>query len=263
MMTITATRPSLKIARHFTTEGVHPYDTVTWERRDARITDYRTGDVAFEQLDIEVPSHWSVNATNILAQKYFRGVLGSPERETSLRQVVDRVVNTITAWGIAGDSTCSRAYALSPRSALEPRPVRWTVKTKVAAMSEERFSPRPDGAVWTRAALEYRSFDGLEITRLVEVYDRTVCYRQLTGRLRRVFGANGLKYAEILRRAFELVPRLVDLGDEAILWTLLTGEASRQGLDITGLCRFARGGIAMGLSAQRHSDGSTDSGGSS
>ncbi len=87
------------IRRHFTTKGIHPYDMVTWERRDARITNYRDGSVAFEQLGVEVPADWSLNATNILAQKYFRGTLGTPEREWSLKQVADRVVDTITAWG--------------------------------------------------------------------------------------------------------------------------------------------------------------------
>ena len=88
------------IRRHFTVEGTHPYDEVTWERRDARITNFRDGSVAFEQLGVEVPSFWSVNATNILAQKYFRGTLGTPERETSLKQVADRVADTITDWGV-------------------------------------------------------------------------------------------------------------------------------------------------------------------
>ncbi len=87
------------IRRHFTTDGVHPYDEVPWTRRDSRITNYRDGTVAFEQLGVEVPEDWSVNATNILAQKYFRGTLGTPERESSLRQVADRVVDTIAAWG--------------------------------------------------------------------------------------------------------------------------------------------------------------------
>ena len=64
---------ALGFRRTFTADGVHPYDTVVWERRDARIHDWRDGTVAFEQLDIEVPSTWSVNASNILAQKYFRG----------------------------------------------------------------------------------------------------------------------------------------------------------------------------------------------
>jgi ribonucleoside-diphosphate reductase alpha chain len=79
---------------------VHPYDEVVWERRDARITNYRDGSVAFEQLGVEVPESWSVNATNILAQKYFRGTLGTDEREWSLKQVADRVADTLTLWGI-------------------------------------------------------------------------------------------------------------------------------------------------------------------
>ncbi len=87
------------IRRYFTTEGCHPYDDVVWERRDARIVNFRDGSVAFEQEGVEVPSTWSMNATNILAQKYFRGTMGTAEREWSLRQVVDRVVDTITSWG--------------------------------------------------------------------------------------------------------------------------------------------------------------------
>src|SRR3954465_10759906 len=98
-MAIAPERMGIGLRRHFTTGGVHPYDTVAWERRDARITNFRDGTVAFEQLGVEVPSTWSVNATNILAQKYFRGSLGTPEREWSLKQVADRVVDTITGWG--------------------------------------------------------------------------------------------------------------------------------------------------------------------
>jgi ribonucleoside-diphosphate reductase alpha chain len=99
-MAIAPHRTAIGIRRHFTTEGVHPYDVVAWERRDSRITDYRDGSVAFEQLGVEVPSFWSLNATNILAQKYFRGTPGTPEREFSLRQVADRVADTIADWGI-------------------------------------------------------------------------------------------------------------------------------------------------------------------
>ncbi len=98
-MAIAPQRSGIGIRRHFTAEGIHPYDEVVWERRDARISDYRTGKVAFEQLEVEVPANWSLNATNILAQKYFRGTLGTPEREWSLKQVADRVADTITEWG--------------------------------------------------------------------------------------------------------------------------------------------------------------------
>ncbi|MDH3680360.1 MAG: vitamin B12-dependent ribonucleotide reductase [Acidimicrobiia bacterium] len=101
-MSLAPDQTGLGLRRYFTAAGVDPYETVTWERRDARISNWKTGEVAFEQLGVEVPSFWSVNATNILAQKYFRGTLGTAERETSLRDVADRVVNTITRWGIEG-----------------------------------------------------------------------------------------------------------------------------------------------------------------
>jgi len=90
----------LKLDRHFTTDGAHPYDEVSWERRDAVITDWKTGEVAFEQRDVEFPTSWSLNATTIVAQKYFRGTLGTPERESSVRHMIDRVADTITRWGV-------------------------------------------------------------------------------------------------------------------------------------------------------------------
>src|SRR5438067_5158789 len=99
-MAMAPEQTGIGIRRHFTTPGAHPYDEVLWERRDARITNFRDGSVAFEQRDVEFPVSWSQNATNIVAQKYFRGQLGSPEREQSLRQVIDRVADTITAWGV-------------------------------------------------------------------------------------------------------------------------------------------------------------------
>jgi len=98
-MAIAAQNTGTGITRRFTREGVHPYDEVEWETRDARLTDYRDGSVAFEQLAVEVPASWSQHATNILAQKYFRGTQGTAERETSLRQVIDRVVDRIVEWG--------------------------------------------------------------------------------------------------------------------------------------------------------------------
>src|SRR3954451_7223475 len=101
-MALAPEQAGIGIRRHFTADGVDPYDEVDWERRDARITNYRDGSVAFEQLGVEVPANWSLNATNILAQKYFRGTVGTPEREWSLKQVADRVVDTITNWGIEG-----------------------------------------------------------------------------------------------------------------------------------------------------------------
>ncbi len=98
-MALAPEQAGIGIRRHFTTPGVHPYDEVAWEIRDARITNFRDGSVAFEQTGVEFPVSWSQNATNIVAQKYFRGTLGEAGREHSLRQVIDRVVDTITEWG--------------------------------------------------------------------------------------------------------------------------------------------------------------------
>src|SRR5687768_15351768 len=101
-MAMAPEQAGIGIRRHFTTDGVHPYDELSWERRDARITNWQDGSVAFEQLGVEFPTTWSVNAANIVAQKYFRGTPGTPERESSLRQVIDRVADTITQWGLEG-----------------------------------------------------------------------------------------------------------------------------------------------------------------
>jgi ribonucleoside-diphosphate reductase alpha chain len=84
--------PGLTIERIHTTAGVHPYDEVTWQRRDVVMTNWRDGTVNFEQRGVEFPDFWSVNATNIVTSKYFRGAVGSPTRESSLRQLIDRVV---------------------------------------------------------------------------------------------------------------------------------------------------------------------------
>ena len=101
-MSLAPERLTIGLGRLFTSPGVDPYDEVVWERRDARITNYKDGAVAFEQTDVEFPVDWSLNATNIVAQKYFRGTLGTVERETSLKQVADRVADTITRWGVEG-----------------------------------------------------------------------------------------------------------------------------------------------------------------
>jgi ribonucleoside-diphosphate reductase alpha chain len=87
----------LTFERRWTRPGVHPYDEITWELRTAGISS-ETGKSVFEQKDVEVPSFWSQLATNVVVSKYFRGHLGTPERETSVKQLIDRVVNTIAAW---------------------------------------------------------------------------------------------------------------------------------------------------------------------
>ena len=91
--------PGLTIERIFTTEGVHPYDEVTWERRDVVQQNWRTGETVFEQRGVEFPDFWSVNASTIVTSKYFRGALGTDTREWSLRQLVDRVVKTYRSAG--------------------------------------------------------------------------------------------------------------------------------------------------------------------
>jgi ribonucleoside-diphosphate reductase alpha chain len=87
-------REGLRMERVFTTAGVHPYDEVTWERRDVVMTNWRDGSINFEQRGVEFPSAWSINASNIVTSKYFRGAVGTPVREWSLKQLIDRVVHT-------------------------------------------------------------------------------------------------------------------------------------------------------------------------
>jgi ribonucleoside-diphosphate reductase alpha chain len=111
-------RKGLQVRRQFTTEGVHPYDELTWERRDAVITNWRDGSTAFEQRDLEFPSTWSQNATNIVAQKYFRGPLGTPQREHSVRQMIDRVAGTVTNWGIKDEYFAGQSDAEAFRAEL-------------------------------------------------------------------------------------------------------------------------------------------------
>jgi ribonucleoside-diphosphate reductase alpha chain len=89
----------LKMRRINTTAGVHPYDQVTWERRDVVMTNWRDGSINFEQHGVEFPEFWSVNAGNIVTTKYFRGAVGTPQREWSLKQLVDRVTDVYTKTG--------------------------------------------------------------------------------------------------------------------------------------------------------------------
>ncbi len=88
----------LRVNRYFTTPGIDPFDQVQWERRSAVIQGEK-GDIVFEQRDVEFPATWSQLATNVVVSKYFRGLLGSPEREHSVRQLIGRVVRTVRAWG--------------------------------------------------------------------------------------------------------------------------------------------------------------------
>ncbi len=91
--------PSVRFERVFTTEGVHPYDEVTWESRDVVQTNWKTNETVFEQRGVEYPDFWSVNAYTIVTTKYFRGAVGTAAREHSLRQLIDRVVLTYARAG--------------------------------------------------------------------------------------------------------------------------------------------------------------------
>jgi ribonucleoside-diphosphate reductase alpha chain len=95
----TKSNKGLVLERIYTTPGVHPYDEVTWERRDVVQSNWKSGEVIFEQRGVEYPDSWSVNASTIVSTKYFRGALGAENREWSLKQVIDRVVLTYTKAG--------------------------------------------------------------------------------------------------------------------------------------------------------------------
>lgn len=118
----------------FTTPGVHPYDEVAWEVRDSRITNWRDGTVAFEQLGVEFPMDWSLNSTNIVTQKYFRGTPDTPEREHSVRQVIDRVADTISTWGIEGGYFADQEEAEAFRAELK-----FILVTQRAAFQQSRL----------------------------------------------------------------------------------------------------------------------------
>ncbi len=101
----------VRVERIFTTAGVHPYDEVVWERRDVVQQNWKTGETIFEQRGVEFPAFWSVNASTIVTTKYFRGALGTPKRESSLKALIDRVVLTYVAAGRAHGYFASDADA--------------------------------------------------------------------------------------------------------------------------------------------------------
>jgi ribonucleoside-diphosphate reductase alpha chain len=119
----------LRFERYFTPPGSHAYDLVEWERRTAAITSEK-GAVIFEQRDVEVPRTWSQLATNVVAQKYFRGHLGSPDREHSARQLIDRVVTTIGRWGREGGY-----FATEDDAANWEEDLRWLLVTQHASFN--------------------------------------------------------------------------------------------------------------------------------
>ncbi len=133
--------PGLSFRRFFTKPGVSPYNEVEWELRLAQITDAQ-GNVIFEQKDVEVPKDWSMTATNIVASKYLHGKIGTPERETGVRQLVARVAETIRDWG--------HGPRLLPHSRRRRHLPRRTRRTSSSASTPP--STRPSGSTWDATA---------------------------------------------------------------------------------------------------------------
>ena len=99
--TESGTAKGVTFRRYYTTPGLHPFDAIEWETRDAVIGNER-GEKVFEQKSVEVPKFWSQTATNVVVSKYFRGPLGTPQRESSVRQLISRVADTVARWGSEG-----------------------------------------------------------------------------------------------------------------------------------------------------------------
>ncbi len=146
----TSARQGLTFSRWFSKDGISPYDEVRWERRTASITDTK-GNTIFEQKDVEVPADWSMTATNIVASKYLHGQMGTPERETGVRQLVRRVAETICDWGMVG------GYFASPADAgvFYDELVHMLLTQKAAFNSPvwfnvgcDRLEPEADGLNW-------------------------------------------------------------------------------------------------------------------
>src|SRR5664279_5290586 len=145
-----ATQGGLTFTRSFSTAGVSPYDEVQWERRTASITDSK-GNSIFEQKDVEVPLDWSMTATNIVASKYLHGQMDTPERETGVRQLVQRVSETVRDWGMKGGYFATQEDA----SIFYDELAHMLLTQKVAFNSPvwfnvgcDRLEPNSDGQNW-------------------------------------------------------------------------------------------------------------------
>src|SRR6201996_8855745 len=144
------TAPGLMFSRHFTRPGISPFDEITWELRDAVIQDWK-GKLIFEQRNVEVPTDWSLTATNIVASKYLHGQIGTPERETGVRALITRVAESIRDWGIrdgyfatsddANTFFAELAHILLHQKAAFNSPVWFNVGC-------DRFEPNSDAQNW-------------------------------------------------------------------------------------------------------------------
>ena len=154
-------RKGLTVDRVYTTPGVHPYDEVTWERRDVVQTNWKTGETIFEQKGVEFPDSWSANASTIVTTKYFRGALGTDVREWSLKQLLDRVVLTYTKAGkdngyFATDADAEvfeheLTWMLAAPGLQLDGPVWFNVGTPPRSRSR-RASSSPSTTRWTRSS---------------------------------------------------------------------------------------------------------------
>ena len=195
------TTRSIGITRRYTRPGVDPYDEIEWEVRDAIIPG-KDGP-AFEQREVEFPVFWSATATNIVAQKYFRGPLGTPQRERSVRQMISRVVDTITAWGrkdgyFADDDEADAFHA----------ELKHLLVNQYAAFN----SP-----VWFNVGFE----------------ERPQCSRLLHPRHRRLDGLD----PQLDRRGGADLPRRLGLGHQPLARALLEGAALQGRLSPRGRSR--------------------------
>ena len=178
----------LPIPRRWTRQAVHPYDEITWELRSATITNEK-GEVVFEQKDVEVPSFWSQLATNVVVSKYFRGALGTPARERSVKQLIGRVANTVTEWGIkdgyfttSDDAETFRAeltYVLVHQYAafnspvwfnvgIEPRP-QCSACQPYHALINTAYGLMPIGEIVEKQLIGLPVYDGKGLTQVVAV----------------------------------------------------------------------------------------------
>ncbi|MGH9750201.1 MAG: LAGLIDADG family homing endonuclease, partial [Candidatus Polarisedimenticolia bacterium] len=143
----------LRIERYFTRPGVDPFDEVEWEVRDALIGNEK-GAVVFEQKNVEVPKFWSQTATNVVASKYFRGTLGTPERERSVKQLIGRVVRTISAWGRAQGYFDTEADAQTFEAELKHLLVYQKMSFNSPVWFNIGIEPRPQGSACFINAVE-------------------------------------------------------------------------------------------------------------
>jgi len=145
-------RRGLKVSRRWTRAIVHPFDEIDWELRTASIGNEK-GEVVFEQKDVEVPSFWTQLATNVVVSKYFRGAIGTPQREHSVKQLIGRVANTISDWGVRD------GYFATTKDGEDERDRRTPGPTQQLADQHEQDGQNGE----QKSGLEYIHLDGVSL----------------------------------------------------------------------------------------------------